>query len=211
MVTWMELLTFCLVVIAVIELTRSERAKKRRSPLVLAGFLRLGSIVRRLPPVQLNTGRKPPTAFHLIQLVIDLYWSMSYIDHGLKHSKLARCIPVASGELVLCGAFPGALPRANRPREIAAPPAPRGRPITRHVTRTPPAVACRITRTAKPARPSGSPPLASPKTFARRNPQARPARLARVFRPLDSRFRPTCINQKAPLRSFSPIWNHRVP
>ncbi len=28
MVTWMELLTFCLVVIAVIELTRSERAKK---------------------------------------------------------------------------------------------------------------------------------------------------------------------------------------
>ena len=28
MVTWMELLTFCLVVIAMIELTRSERAKK---------------------------------------------------------------------------------------------------------------------------------------------------------------------------------------
>ena len=115
MVTWMELLTFCLVVIAVIELTRSERAKKRRSPLVLAGFLRLGSIVRRLPPVRLSTGRKPPTAFHLIQLVIDLYWSMSYIDYGLKHSKLARCIPVASGELVLCGTRPGARPIANRP------------------------------------------------------------------------------------------------
>ena len=34
MVTWMELLTFCLVVIAVIELTRPSAQKKRRSPLV---------------------------------------------------------------------------------------------------------------------------------------------------------------------------------
>lgn len=38
MVTWMELLTFCLVVIAVIELTRSERAKKTTKPARMSGL-----------------------------------------------------------------------------------------------------------------------------------------------------------------------------